>query len=182
MVRRALDVYITRGSGFHDGKVGERAEQIAREIGAREVDGARSSWEHWIEWREKPIYATHHTSTAAVYPLTPLQREMREARERAVGGWLLPDIDIRSHVHRCSAIQDNAGRWIVTAPAWQLATAFSHKVAPAKLPSIGGLVITLDEENQIQVKRKRYNLPLPTVTSARVRPSTGLRSNPSLRT
>ena len=167
--RRALGVYVTRGSGFHDGKAGERAEYVAREIGAAEVEGQFSKWEWWIEWREKLIYATHHTSTAAVYPLTPLYRQMNEAKVRAAAGWLLPDCDLRSHVHACNALQDKAGRWMATAPAWQLKTAFAHKVAPGSLPDIGGLLLTLDEDQKLEVRKKLYPLPLPRVERAKIR-------------
>lgn len=162
--KRTDQIYITRGTGFHSGKDGSREEIIAKEIGAvRDTNGAYSRYVNWLQWRGKLLHFTHHINHAAVYPLSPLQRAMREQRERAQMGMLMPDVDIRSHVHMCNAIQANDGRWAATAPAWQLQSEFAHKVAPASVPSIGGLLICQDElnENNLRVLKRLYSCPPP---------------------
>jgi hypothetical protein len=173
--RRTENLYITRGSGFHGGRVGEREESIAQQLGATQSEnGARSAWEWWISWRGKVLYATHHIAPAQVYALTPLQREMREAKERSLSGYPMWDVDIRSHVHRCSVVEDNANRMIVTAPAWQLATAFAHSKMPTKLPDVGGLILWLDEnDNRLHLEKILYPLPRPAIAQVvTVSPST----------
>lgn len=162
--KRTENLYITRGTGFHSGKAGSREETIAQMVGAvRDANGAYSRYVNWIQWRGKLLHFTHHINSAAVYPLTPLQRAMREHGERAQMGMLMPDVDIRSHVHMCNAIQANDGRWAATAPAWQLQSEFAHKVAPASVPSIGGLLICQDElnENNLRVLKRLYSCPPP---------------------
>lgn len=164
--RTAL-VYSVRGTGFHSGRGGAREELIAQRIGAvADEDGIRSKFEWWIDWRGKLIHATHHTSTASVYPLTPLVRQHNAARVRAQGGWLMPDVVVRSHIHKTHKYEANDGRIILTTPAWQLATEFSHKVAPGDLPDIGGLILWLDDEDQVQVKRVLYPLQNPKIHHA----------------
>jgi hypothetical protein len=162
--KRTPYIYLTRGTGFHSGKNGSREEIIAAQIGAvRDENGAYSRYVNWIQWRGKLLHFTHHIHHASVYPLSPLQRAQKEARERAQLGYLMPDVDIRSHVHTCHAIQGADGRWTATAPAWQLPTEFSYKVVPASLPSIGGLLICQDElePQKLRVLRRLYSLPNP---------------------
>ena len=160
--KRTDYVYITRGTGFHSGKNGAREEIIAQMIGAvQDHTGAYSRYRNLIRWRGKILHFTHHISHASVYPYTPLARAQREARERAALGDYMPDVDVRSQVHVCNAIQSNDGRWVAVAPAWQLSTEFGHKVAPASLPTIGGLLICQDEtiENQLRVLKRLYSCP-----------------------
>jgi hypothetical protein len=163
--RRAGSVYITRGTGYHSGGAGSREETIAREIGAVQDDtGAYSRYVNRLTWRDQSLFFTHHIQIAAVYPLTPLQRAQREWRVRCQKrGTRMPDVDIRSHVHTCHFIQSTDNKWMHTAPAWQLMTDFSHKVAPAGEEDFvtGGLLICLDEEGKVTVKRKLFPLPQP---------------------
>jgi hypothetical protein len=158
---RTTKIYITRGTGFHSGGAGSREETIGERIGAvKDSAGRYSRYANWLAWRGKVIHATHHISIAAVYPLTPLYRAQREMRERAQRGFPMPDVDVRSHVHTCHAYEATDNKWIITAPAWQGMTDFSHKVAPAAVSTFGGLAICLDGE-RVDVKRKLYNSSKP---------------------
>jgi hypothetical protein len=154
--QRTKNIYITRGTGFHSGGGGSREETIGEAIGAhRDSNKQYSRWANWLSWRGKVLHATHHISVAAVYPLTPLYRAQREMRERAQRGYPMPDVDVRSHVHTCHMYEATDNKWIVTAPAWQGMTEFSHKVAPASIPTIGGLVLCLENE-RVEIKRKLF--------------------------
>jgi hypothetical protein len=158
---RARNIYITRGTGFHSGGAGSREETIGKLIGAmKDSQGRYSRYANWLSWRGKVIHATHHISFAAIYPLTPLYRAQREMRERAQRGFPMPDVDVRSHVHTSHMYEATDNRWIVTVPAWQGMTDYAHKVAPASVPTIGGLVLCLENE-RVEVKRKLFNSSSP---------------------
>lgn len=180
--RRTENIYVTRGTGFHSGGEGSREERIARGIGAvKDGNGAYSRFVNLLEWRGKRLQFIHHISHASVYPLTPLYKAQQNARlKEQITGVRMPDVDIRSHVHVSHAYEAADNKWIATAPAWQLATEFAHKVAPGSDPSIGGLVICLDEEtNRVKVERllfpllKPSPLIIPTLTPSlkRLKPS-----------
>lgn len=157
-------LFIARGTGFHDGRSGALAEVIAQKVGAiPDEGGCYSRWQIWLNWRGHLVHATHHIGVAPVYPYTPLARELTNWKIRSVSGGLLPDVDLRAHVHRCNAIQDNSGRWIATSPAWQLQTQYTHQKAPAMLPEIGGLIVWENDDGELYIKRKLYPLPAPTV-------------------
>jgi hypothetical protein len=167
---RTCPIYMIRGTGFHAGGAGSREEMIADAIGAEpDETGHFSRWFLWYQWREKKVFATHHTPNARVYPHTPLWRQLNSSKIRAVDGWPLADVNVRSHVHMCNALEDNKGRWIATVPSWQMPTEFVWKVAPDESPAIGGLIFWQDEEGQINCKRKLYDLPLPHIETATVR-------------
>lgn len=162
--RRFRAVYVTRGTGFHAGGAGSREETIAREIGAvQDENGAHSRYVNRLDWRGQRLFFTHHINRSSVYPLTPLQRAQNEWRIRCQRrGSRMPDVDIRSHVHTSHWIQSADNKWTATAPAWQLMTDFSHKVAPAAEEDFvtGGFAICLENE-QVNLKRRLYPLPNP---------------------
>lgn len=165
---RKFPVYATRGTGFHSGGAGSREETIWREFGAVADDaGRRARWALWLNWRGKIIHATHHVSTGYVYPHTALMREMRGFAEKsATAGYPLPDVDVRSHVHRCHSLE-HGGRWMVTAPAWQMQNEFGYRVAPASVSDIGGLILWLDERNDVQLRKLLYRQPAPKPSAVR---------------
>lgn len=154
---RKFPVYATRGTAFHSGAGGAREETIWREFGASTNKlGRYSSWLLKLPWRGKRIFATHHVSVGNRQPFTSFNNTMSDwAREAGWHGSDIPDADIRSHVHRTYSLEQH-GRWMATAPAWQLSTEFAHKVAPGSTPSIGGLVLWLDDLNELQLRKITY--------------------------
>lgn len=157
---RGFPVYATRGTAFHSGAGGSREETIWREFGASPNNlGRYSSWLLKVPWRGKRIYATHHVSVGNRQPFTSFNNTMSDwARDAGWHGSDIPDADIRSHVHRTYSLEQH-GRWMATAPAWQLSTEFAHKVAPGSTPSIGGLVLWLDDLNELQLRKITYRQP-----------------------
>jgi len=62
-----------------------------------------------------------------------------------------PDIAIRSHHHRYADTYHAYPTRLIQTGAWQLATAYVHKVAPNSLADIGGCIITIrDGEPSVQ--------------------------------
>jgi hypothetical protein len=58
-------------------------------------------------------------------------------------------------VHTSHMYEATDNRWIVTVPAWQGMTDYAHKVAPASVPTFGGLAICLENE-RVEVKRRLF--------------------------
>jgi hypothetical protein len=183
VAEQGAEVWVVRGTGYHSGGAGSREESIAREIGAcRYESGRYSNYERWLDWRGKLVHAMHHISSAQVYPYTPLARELMNYRIRAQGGDPMPDIAVRNHVHKCHVLQENDGRVIATAPAWQLSTEFIYKVAGPSKPHLGGLIFWLNEENEIQIKRVLFEpprAPVHRVTMSSSKPLSDLSGSPA---
>lgn len=181
--KQGFPIYATRGTGFHSGRAGAREETIWREAGAEPTaQGRYSRWDLLLRWHDRHVYATHHTSTASVYPLTPLWRRLKETAEMAaLGVFPLIHVEIRSHIHRCYDAE-HAGRRIATTPAWQAPTEFVHKVSPGAATQTGGLIFWRDERNAVQLRKCLYSPPPPTPTELPASRNLSGRSKPSQRT
>ena len=168
LLARASRIYVVRGTDFHDGVIGADIEMFAEAIGAeQDADtGQYSRWELTHRHGKTLFHFTHHVSSAPVYPSTPMARAMKEAKEAFVDDDLpIPDVMIRSHIHTYRKFIDR-NRWFIITPAWQLQTGYSYKVAPRKLPSIGGLIFDVNGE-QVTWREKLYPLPKPQITTSR---------------
>jgi hypothetical protein len=163
--------YFTQGTPYHVGNFGSAEEDIAaamdatrypslgsgklcRETLTLEVDGGVI------------IEAAHHISTATIYKATPAEKEMQATWMDAVNnGTPLPDLQIRSHVHNYTNVEQGMGR-VVTTPCWQLQTRYARKNSVHRLqPHIGGILIEADYQakkrgnSACQVRREIYKLP-----------------------
>lgn len=56
-----------------------------------------------------------------------------------------PHLAVRSHMHQFVDTHDQHPVRVIQTPAWQLATAFIHRIAPGKLADVGGLVVTIQD-------------------------------------
>jgi hypothetical protein len=54
-----------------------------------------------------------------------------------------PHLAIRSHFHQHFDTHDAHPVRVVQMPAWQLHTAFGHRIAPDNLADIGGLIVVI---------------------------------------
>lgn len=160
--RRQMPLFVTRGTGYHDGIMGQDGEALAREMKAVQDPHTHSySKYRWkIQWRGKILKATHHIQTANVYPLTPLFRALNEEKQRAVDRKTrMPDAIIRSHVHQCNVVEDSAGHLAMVLPAWQLSTEYVHKKIPEAIAPVGGMVLTIDEAGKLRAEKYLYSVP-----------------------
>lgn len=147
--------YHIRGTEAHVGQSGENEERLARNLGATPNDeGQYARFDLWKRVGGSClVHLLHHigTTSSAAHESSAVNAELSaEYHESARWGREPPDFVVRSHRHRCIAVDlssykgDAAG--IVT-PAWQGKTPFSFKVPGARIsePQIGGILIRKNE-------------------------------------
>ncbi len=163
----AGEIFFNIGTEFHDDLGGDDIEEIAKNFDVK-PDGETGRYARWVLWlsiQGKLIHATHHISVAGVYPTTPPARAWKLAKELHVDGGLpLPDVMIRSHVHRFGIYPDSNGRILYTTPAWQLKNAYIWKRNPLAIPSIGGMALWV-EDGEIKCLTQRYPVPFSSPTA-----------------
>ena len=140
-VTRKAKWYFTQGTPYHTGHFGEAEEDIAEAMGATPYPSVGSGKlcreTLTLDVDGVIVEAAHHISFAAVYPATPMEKEAKSSLLAQV----VPDLMIRSHVHRHKQIDNR----IVTTPCWQLQTRFGRKNSVHQVvPSIGGTYIAID--------------------------------------
>jgi hypothetical protein len=161
LIDRAAKTHLIRGTEFHDGTGGADAEQFASMIGAY-VDPDIKQYSHWtlnLILDGKRFAFAHHTAVTMVYHATPPAREWREAKEQYADlGAPIPDVIVRSHVHRWGIFPDTQGRLYFTTPAWQLKNAYGYRRRPLYLPDIGGLILWVDN-GEVRWEKRIYPIP-----------------------
>ncbi len=154
--------YHIRGTEAHVGQSGEYEERLARILGAKpNSDGQHARFDLWkrVGTRTKRVHAPlvhllHHigTTASAAHESSAVNAELTASYvEAARWGREAPDYIVRSHRHRCIAVDLNSSKGnaagIVT-PAWQGKTPFTFKVPGARIsePQVGGIAIRQGEE------------------------------------
>lgn len=144
IARRSERLFIIRGTESHVGGSGSWEEKIADDLGAV-PDSARrtASWWHlMLDVEGVRFDIAHHTSggrlpwtyTNAAGKITSILRDTYLASGRP-----LPDVAIRSHLHRfADSGRGRKPRAFIT-PAWQLASAYVQRFSPGALADIGML-------------------------------------------
>ncbi len=164
LVDKAKTTYVIRGTPWHGGVGEQDTEAIAETLGAVQdkETGQYSQWELWKQVEGLLFHFAHFISAAPVYPLTPMLREMMNAKMMAVdAGYPMPDCVVRSHRHIFKAVPDGK-RWIFVTPGFQLRTEYIFQRNVMSLPSIGALEITVNKK-ELAYKPILYPLPGPTV-------------------
>lgn len=72
-----------------------------------------------------------------------------------------PHVAIRSHMHQLVDTYDQHPTRVIQTPAWQLATAFIHRIAPGALADVGGVIFVVRDGKLIDVDKVLYR-PEPT--------------------
>lgn len=147
-------IFVVRGTGSHVGKSGSSEEKVAMGMrdkglplqGDPERDTA-SWWHLRMDVQGLRLSFTHHGRTGYrpwTRPNASNLLAMQIFTEHALNGERHPDIAIRSHYHRyMESARGGCPTYVLQTPAWQLATAYVHKVAPESLADIGGVIITI---------------------------------------
>jgi hypothetical protein len=170
-VTRKAKWYFTQGTPYHTGHFGDAEEDIAEAMDATAYPSlgtgklCRETLTLAVDGGVI-IEAAHHISTASVYKTTPLEKEMQATWMNVVNNECpLPDLQIRSHVHNYSNVEQGLGRAITT-PCWQLQTRYARKKSVHRLmPHIGGVLVEADYQakkrgtSACQVRREIYKLP-----------------------
>lgn len=166
----ARQLYVIRGTEWHDGKAAENVEQMAKGLRA-EVDPATGQYTRWelylrLEEREEApaIHFAHHVGMSSVpwYESTvPLRDTLLQLSELwRFYGDRSPNLRmvVRSHRHRFIEVHAPPDLQVFVTPAWQLKTAFAHKRAASMLPQIGWVLLEWDGRDLV-VRPRIYSLP-----------------------
>lgn len=159
--------YVVRGTESHVGPSGATEEAFAAMIGAQKNHEAhRYSWWHLrLDVNGVRFDFQHHPSTKGTVPWTAQAGVAREAfrvwTEHKEKDLDHPHLAIRSHTHvHRDSFDAHRTRAIIT-PAWQLKTAFAHKVASASIADLGAIYITCFPDGTYEVRKKLYRPALP---------------------
>lgn len=151
MAQIADKMFLIRGTEAHVGKSAALEEEIAKDLGF-EKNGKKYSW-WYLKARFKSYWfdVAHHTSMGS----TPVGKGNAANKlaaeiifEYANRGEKPPDYAIRSHVHRHADSFDNYITRAIILPCWQYNNAFAHRIAPGKLPTIGGMIWEKEDGKQ----------------------------------
>lgn len=155
-------LFFVRGTEAHVGKSAAYEERIALglkkdgrpvvgddDVGTAshwslnmEVDGVKLNFEHHGRMGQRPWTKPNIVANLAA----EIFYEHASRKER----W--PDISVRSHMHRYVDTYDQHPTRVIQTPAWQLATAFTYRLATPALADIGGLLILI-EDGKVSVEK-----------------------------
>lgn len=159
---RPEQMFFVRGTEAHVGKSAAFEERIAlglqkdgRPVVGDRDTGTASWWHLRMEVQGVRLDFTHHGRTG--------QREHTRAGAASLhahdillshvkAGDPYPHLCVRSHYHRFNDSWDACPVRVITTGAWQLATAYVHKVAADSLADVGGLIITI-QDGQYEVEK-----------------------------
>lgn len=163
--------FFVQGTEYHEDGAARSLENIASRLEARKYVGlgtGRYSKEVLdLELEGVVINAAHHISgSGGIYRATAADREgIWSALAGKEGKSPKADVVVRSHVHSFIHVEHES-KHIVVSPCWQLQTRYArHKSAYQLLPSIGGVLLTIDGKKKergldpCQVEKRIYPLP-----------------------
>ena len=167
-------IIVVRGTEAHVGASACYEERIAsglRKDGYKVlVDDATGNASHWhfeMDVQGVRFDFAHHgrvgarpwTKPNAVHALA-----MEIFYNAAANARPFPHLAVRSHMHQYVDTHDSHPTRLIQMPAWQLATAFIHRIAPNALADVGGLIITVTE-GEMTVEPVRYRPAQPPMRS-----------------
>lgn len=165
--------FVIRGTETHVGPSGASEEALAKQLHA-EPDPETETWSWWrlrLEIHDVLLDFTHHGrqgyrpwTEANAVALLAAQVFFEHARRQQRH----PDIAVRSHMHRYGDSGSSHPTRVIQTPAWQLKTAYAHKVAAESLSDVGGVVIVLRPKEVPDVRAILFTpeLPKPWAASA----------------
>jgi hypothetical protein len=158
--------FVIRGTEVHVGPSGATEEAWARRMRA-ERNPETKTWSWWhlrFEVHGVRFDFQHHGRTGT-RPWTRTSVVGALAAEifyeHAASGNPHPHLAIRSHRHVQADSYDAHPTRVIQTPAWQLKTAFAHKIAPESIADIGGIIVTVTPDGQYEVEKKLYRPSLP---------------------
>jgi hypothetical protein len=165
-------MWFIRGTEAHVGKSAEGEEKIADGLrrdkrpivrdrdtntsshwhAKLEVDGVRFDFAHHGRMGQRPWTEQNVVNNLAAEIFY----------EHAERGEPHPHFAIRSHHHRYADTGDAHPVRVIQTPAWQLATAFIHRIAAGKLADIGGIIL-LVRDGEVAREKVLFRPKSPTV-------------------
>lgn len=153
--------FFVRGTEAHVGASGASEEAFARRVRATK-DEENDTWSWWYlkaDINGVIVEALHHGKIGRL-PWTTQNALTQQAAhifmEHAQRGERHPDISIRSHMHRWGDSYKAQLTRVIQTPAWQMKTAYAHKVAPNSPPDIGGIIIEIDIDGKYEIEEHLY--------------------------
>lgn len=149
------EYYHIRGTQAHVGQSGEFEERLARMLGAKpNSEGQFARFDLWKRVGNCLVHLLHHigTTSSASHESSAVNAELTaEYVEAARWNREPPDFVVRSHRHRCIAVDLNSAKGnaaAIVTPAWQGKTPYVWKVPGARIsePQIGGILIRQHED------------------------------------
>lgn len=146
LAKLASEIYVIRGTTAHVGKSAELEELIADDFGAiGPSESIHSRWNLNIEIDNVRFDIAHHVSGGGGLPWTAKNVSLKLAAmtmfQYLQCGEPIPQLVIRSHIHRMHDSYDAYPVRALITPAWQLATEYIHRIAPGALADIGAFFI-----------------------------------------
>jgi hypothetical protein len=146
-------LWFVRGTEAHVGKSAAFEERVAlglkkdgRPVVMSADTGTASHWHARLDIHGVRFDFAHH-GRVGQRPWTKPNVTMNMAAEifyeHAKHGLPHPHLAIRSHMHQFVDTYHAHPVRAIQTPAWQLPTAFIHRIAPGALADIGGLIITV---------------------------------------
>lgn len=164
-------VYVIRGTEAHVGPSGASEEALARSWARKGVPVVQESeslaWSHW-QFRANLhgvlIDFQHHGRTGG-RPWTELSAVENAAAEIALehlrAGEQVPNLVFRSHMHKHKDTGEHSFPRLIQTAAWQLKTAFGHKVAANKIAHVGGHIVLIQPNGTFTVENMIFRPALP---------------------
>lgn len=165
-------MWVIRGTEAHVGKSGCHEERIARglekdgwPVVTNTETGTASHFHAKLDVQGVRFDFAHH-GRVGTRPWTKATGPMTLAAEtfydHAKDGIPHPHLAVRSHFHQWADTYDAHPVRVVQIAAWQLATAFIHRIAPGKLADVGGLIAVVSD-GTLSVEKVHFR-PDPTPT------------------
>ena len=152
MMPKKATIKVWSGSEYHESIETMLHERIVEQLKLRGRKALfRGAWS-FEKVGDTTAFVCHHSSTAIVYPETPMIRDSRWFKIQYFDG-KLPKVHwiIRAHKH-ISKFVDDRGIYIIQLPAWQTIAPWSRilKQFPMWIPDIGAAFIWTEQG------RRRY--------------------------
>jgi hypothetical protein len=144
LIMLSEQVYVVRGTPSHTGGAGKLEEQFTADLTNAVKDGNRYTWDHlYLDVNGVKFDIAHHGRLGRLPHTRPNALNgiaVATIANYAMTGHKFPNLVIRSHLHQFADTGLNYPTRVIATPAWQLITAYVHKIQPGELADIGGLI------------------------------------------
>jgi hypothetical protein len=159
----ANELYVMRGTEAHSGKGAAADFSIGRELGAiRDPDTGQAAWYKLkLDVLGTLFDVAHHVSAGG-----DDVRTYGSAIRREMAAMLMErpstNIVLRGHVHKYSDTGDafGADKWGAVIPAWQLQTAFVHRITRRESAMVGTSLLHVESDGWFR-KSLFWKVPEP---------------------
>lgn len=151
----ADDMYVTYGTGAHNGGTAEAESGIAHEI------GAKHAWDWMLDIDGVIFDLMHHTTAGRTDWTSGAAKLAATAQLDCISvGLPIPHYSLRGHVH---TVDDSGakvpGTRAVILPSWQLRTAHGKQASPRRRSDVGGFILDTASRDNPDLSRLRYKAP-----------------------